>query len=182
MKFLPADIILDINERHDPYSVIKRWVLGNPFEHVRMFYGSGIASTEIPLFYESVGRGVILTQAHDFIGKKVAVMRLDVGYQEAIPDIIGNAFHIATQIQSKYDYMCVPGIIIPRLICEKLGIPLPLKYQRNPLMVCSEAVAEPFWRAGVPILPQDIVPLPGDFFTSPILHLVEYAPISKDWL
>jgi hypothetical protein len=39
-------------------------------------------------------------------------------------------------------------------------------------MICSEAVAEAFWRAGIDILPQDVIPLPGDFVESLILDPV----------
>jgi hypothetical protein len=121
-----------------------------------------------PVFYESVGRGVIFTDVRHSFDQKVVVMGidpdiLDFDLNNLRGQILQNAWDIATDAQSKYDYLSIPGFVILRLICEKLGIPLPLKYQRNGYMICSEAVAEPFWRASLNVVPLDIEPLPGDF-------------------
>lgn len=175
-KLQPTDILVDVNESTAIKSVIERWALGNPYTHVRMYFGHGEATMNPPItpmfrfihpmFYESVGRGVIFTDVRDSFGRKVEVMRLSediIDYPVLVDRVLNSAWKIATDDQSKYDYMCIPNYIVIRLICEKLHIPLPLKYHRNPYMICSEAVAEVFWRSGIDVLPQSVLPLPGDF-------------------
>lgn len=180
MKLQPADVVISYNDKNDPFSIIKCWALGNRFDHVRMFFGEGY--NKEPVFYESVGRGVILTSAYDCIGQKVVVMRLDTAYQSLLNSIIKEAWEIVTDEQSYYDYACYVNFIIPRLICTKLGIPIPIKYHRDPYMVCSEAVAEPFWRVNLEVLSKNIVPLPGDFFyLVNFMHFVCFAPIEESW-
>lgn len=179
MKLQPADIVVDINISMDPSSIIRRWALGNPYTHVRMFIGSEHGS---PFFYESVGRGVIMTNAHKALGKRVVVMRLEPRWFRLIDKVVREAWEISLDPQAVYDYQCIMRFIIPRLIFEKLGLPLPLKYHRDPFMVCSEAVAEPFWRTGIPVLKKEHVPLPGDFVLfSTILNEVIEGPIEESW-
>jgi len=73
--------------------------------------------------------------------------------------------------------------ILPRLICEKLGLPVPLKWHRDPSHVCSEAVYEVFYRAHmVDILPRTPVPMPGDFVTSLLLEEVHRGKLSEEWV
>ena len=164
MKLEDADVLVDVNTSKDLFHRIKRWFLGNPFTHVRMFYGRKRPhSLGEPVFYESRDRGVIFTKARDFLGQKVIVMRLRPDYASYKTAILQAAWEIATDPHSHYDYLSVPGFLIPRLIFEKLHLPLPLKYQRNPYMVCSEAVAEVFWRSDLNVVPQDVEPLPVDF-------------------
>jgi len=167
MNLEPGDILVDISEKKDLWHIIERWALGSPYTHVRMFYGAlPKAGTPKPVFYESKGRGVIFTSAAESYGQKMVVMRLRESYQALVPDILGKAWEIATDERSFYDYLSVPGFILPRLIFEKLHLPLPLKYHRNPYMICSEAVAEPFWRVNLELVPRDVEPLPGDFATA----------------
>lgn len=175
LRLTPTDILVDVNESRALKHIIERWALGNPYTHVRMYFGDGSDSRSFlslkmpfPMFYESVGRGVIFTDVHHSFGQKVVVMGInpdiiDLGLNDTRDQVLSHAYDIATDPQSAYDYMSIPTFLIPRLICEKLGIPLPLKYQRNPIMVCSEAVAEPFWRAGLNVVSLDVEPLPGDF-------------------
>ncbi|GAJ10230.1 unnamed protein product, partial [marine sediment metagenome] len=87
--------------------------------------------------------------------------------------------------QAYYDYMCLVKYILPRLICEKLGLPMPLKYHRDPWHVCSEAIFEVFYRAKlVNILrPYCVPPLPGDFVTdSLLLEEVNRGKLSPEWV
>ena len=164
MKLEPSDVLVDVNTSKDLFHRIKRWLLGTPFTHVRLFYGRKLPhSLGEPVFYESRDRGVMFTRARDFLGQRMVVMRLRPDYAGFKPIIHKAAWEIATDPQSAYDYWSIPGFLIPRLIFEKLGLPLPLKYQRNPYMVCSEAVAEAFWRAGLNVVSQEVEPLPGDF-------------------
>ena len=182
MKLEPADVLVDVNTSKGLFSRIVRWFLGDPFTHVRMFYGRRLPnSLGEPVFYESLNRGVMFTKARGFLGKKVVVMRLRPEFQRYIPAIIEKAWGIATDPQSAYDYWSIPSFLIPRLIFEKLGLPLPLKYQRNPFMVCSEAVAEVFWRAGLNVVPQDVEPLPGDFVLAlDYFQYLEVIDLSED--
>jgi len=183
MKLEPVDILVDVNEKKDLYSQVERWALGNPYIHVRMFYGKPYPSMP-PLFYESIPtRGVTFTNVYDSLGQMVVVMRLRPEYDSFKQLILHNALEIATDPQSKYDFECVPGYILLRLICGKLGIPLPLRYHRNEFMVCSEACAEPFWRSGLEVLSQDVVPLPGDFVCALVyFQYIATGPIAEDWV
>jgi hypothetical protein len=63
---------------------------------------------------------------------------------------------------------------------EKFGIPMPSKYVRDQQMICSEAVAETFWRAGFLVLPQNVIPLPPDFLESSLLERVFEGKILED--
>ncbi len=181
-KLQPVDVLVWINEEQDLYSRLMRWGLGGPYTHVMMFYGSPYPDMP-PLFYESIpARGATLTNVYDYVGQKVVVMRLRPDYDQFKPLVLHEALEIAIDPQSKYDFDCVPGYILPRLICQKLGIPLPLKYQRDSFMVCSEAVAEVFWRANLQVLPQDVVPLPGDFiYALTYFNYLGIGPITVDW-
>ncbi|GAH70976.1 unnamed protein product, partial [marine sediment metagenome] len=68
------------------------------------------------------------------------------------------------------------------VILEKLHLRILLKYQRDERMICSEAVLEVFLRAKVPVLPKDVVPLPGSFVESDLLIEVGQGVLSQDWL
>jgi len=181
-KLMPGDIVVDINDKTDLYSKLVRWALGGPYTHVWMFYGALVPSMP-PLFYECMPtRGATFTNVFDYLEQKVVVMRLRPEYQSYMPAVLNQAFRIATDSKAKYDFACVPDYILSRLICTKLGIPLPVKYQRDPFMICSEGVAEAFWRANLQVLPQDVVPLPGDFvYQLTYFDYVGTGPIAADW-
>jgi hypothetical protein len=183
-KLQPVDVCVDVNEDKDPYHVLERWALGNPYTHVRIYFGqlTFLGRPSGPLFYESRSRGVILTGCRQFIGQKMVVMRLKPQYNFYLDSIREQMFEIATDEQSFYDYLCIPTMALPRLLCEKLGIPLPLKYQRNPWMNCSEAGAEPFWQVNLEVLDSGVLPLPGDFVTSPLLDKVNVGELDLSWL
>ncbi|MBA7667154.1 hypothetical protein ES703_75239 [subsurface metagenome] len=178
-KLEPADILVNINDRSDPYSLIKRWAVG-PYEHVFMYLGKiGILVNRwqrrilrFPMLFESNGRGVVIQSLSNRYGQKVVVMRLKSEYdQRRIPRVLEEAVKLASDSQSYYDYLCIVKYILPRLICEKLSLPMPLKYHRDPWHVCSETQFEVFYRAKlVDILPSYCVPpLPGDFVTDSLL-------------
>ncbi|GAH83609.1 unnamed protein product, partial [marine sediment metagenome] len=61
--------------------------------------------------------------------------------------------------------------VLPRLICEKLGLPMPLSWHRDDRQICSEAVYEVFHRAELVdiLLSYCTPPLPGDFVTDSVL-------------
>jgi len=193
----PADIILSLNTRGDLFSRVKRWAIGL-FDHIFMYMGElGVIKEgysgellNVPMLFESDGRGVVLGSLSSRYGEQVVVMRITelrlkprsrgidkAFHMEHISKLLQEAIKLASDRQAYYDYFCVVHSIIPRIIYEKLGIPLELipgwlRYQRDPYQICSEAILEISTRAGIPFLRDDIVPLPGDFFDSPVLKPV----------
>ena len=176
-KLEPVDILIKINEGEDPYSIVKRWALGNPYEHALMYLGNvGIVVSRrqhkiirFPMLFESNGQGVVIQSLSNRYGQKVVVLRLKTEHdRRRIPSVLLQAIELASP-GHYYDYLCVVKYAIPRLICEKLGLPMPLAWHRNEFQICSEAVWEVFYRAGIKLLPSDIVPLPGDFVTDSVL-------------
>lgn len=191
-KLEPADILVNVNQRRDPLSIVKRWTAG-PYEHVflylgmlRLFTGRGQSHViRVPMLFESIGRGVVLRSLSERYGQKVVAMRLISEHdRRRIPHALVEAIELASAPESYYDYLCILRFILPRLICEKLGLPTPLSWHRDPWQVCSEAVFEVFYRAKVvDILPNNIVPLPGDFVTdSPLLEEVWRGKLSEQVL
>jgi len=173
-KLEPCDILVQVNNRNDPFSKVKRWLAG-PYEHVFPYLGAidfaplDKPPLRVPMLFESYGRGAALRSLSERYGQEVVVLRL-ISEQDKIPRVLEEAIKLAGDPQAYYDYLCIVRFAIPRLICEKLGIPMPLKYQRNPAMICSEACAEVFIRGGIPdLLFLEGVPLPGDFVSDSLL-------------
>jgi len=177
-KLEPGDILVNVSDRNDPFSVIKRWAVG-PYSHVFLYMGLlGLFSSRaqrriirVPMLFESNGRGVVLRNLSSRYGEKVAVMRLKSEYdRRRIPRVLIEAIELASDFQSYYDYLGIVRWVLPRIICEKLGLPMPLSWHRDERQICSEAVFEVFYRAKlVDILPSNVVPLPGDFVTDSVL-------------
>jgi hypothetical protein len=175
MQLEPCDVLIDVNDRKDPFSVIRRWVSG-PYDHAALYLGR---FSDAPLLYESDGKGLHILSITVRYGKRVVLLRPKILESERIT-IIDAALEIASDPKSYFDYFCIVTSVIPRLLVEKFCLPLPLKYHRNNLMICSEAVAETFWRNELDIIPKDIVPLPADFLDSPILDYVGEGILGKD--
>ena len=186
-KLEPGDILVTVNHRKDPFSRVKRWVAG-PFEHVFMSLGKVrvITSPEqhqtlrFPLLFESNGRGAVIQALSNRYGQEVVILRLREEYRQGIPKVLKEAVKLASDKRGRYDYWCIVSFIIPRLLAQKLHLPLPSKYARDPFMVCSEAVMEVFLRARVEVLPSSIVPLPGDFVDSPLLWFTWTGVLSEE--
>ncbi|MBA7693628.1 hypothetical protein ES703_102216 [subsurface metagenome] len=188
-----GDILVNVNRRHDPLSSIKRWAAG-PYEHIFMYMGKvGLYLNRrqprlirIPMLFESDGDGVILESLSSRYGQEVVVLRLKSELdRRRIPRVLEEGVKLAEDPQAKYDYMCIVKYIIPRLIFEKLRLPLAVKYHRDPLKVCSEAVWEVFDRARLVdiLLPYCVPPMPGDFITdSPLLELAWEGKLSEGLL
>ena len=173
-----ADILVDVNTRLDPFSVLKRKLMG-PYDHVFVYLGQmNVAAGKVirhPLLCESNGRGVVLQSLSNRYGQEVVVMRLSSeADRQQIPLVIEQALMLASDPQAYYDYQCIVEYVLPQLVCEKLQLPIPLKYQRNRAMICSEAAAEVFWRASIEVVPKAVVPLPGSF-------VVESAHLFEAW-
>lgn len=191
-KLEPADIGVNVIMGNDPYSRVKIWALGSPYSHVFMYLGKvGLLAARrqdriirIPMLFESIGRGVLLRSLSERYGEEVVVMRLVSEHdRRRIGRVLEEAVKLASDESARYDYLCIVEYILPRLICEKLGLPMPLKYHRDPWHVCSEAVEAVFHRSGlIDILPSYCVPpLPGDFITdSPLLEKAWRGSLSEE--
>ena len=167
----PSDILVNVNNRNDPFSKVKRWLVG-PYEHVFVYLGAidfaplDKPPLRVPILFESSGRGVVLQSLSNRYGQEVVVLRLKAeADRKRIPRVLEEAIKLASDPQSYYDYLCIVRFVLPRLIFEKLGLPMPLKYQKDPWHICSEAVSEVFIRGGLDLLYLEDVPLPSDFVT-----------------
>ena len=187
-KLQPADILVNVNSEKDLLSRLKRWAIG-PYSHVFLYMGKVSLLTDwgleriikVPMLFESIGRGVCLRSLSERYGEQVVVMRLKLyENRRQIPAVITQAIKLASDLQAYYDYSVIAWHIIPRIFFEKLHLSIPLKYQRDEKQICSEAVAEVFWRTEMNILPQDIAPLPGDFVESSLLEQVWYGKLSSE--
>jgi len=178
------DFLVNVNRGEDAFSIVKRWAVGE-YSHIFAYLplelpiGGGLVH---PFLYESSGRGVVIQSLSNRYGQEVVVVRLKPEFLDRIPLIIEEAIRLASDPQARYDYMCIPLNIFPRVFHDKFGMPIPVKYQRNEQMVCSEACAEPCWRAEVPVLPKGVVPLPGDFVASRILVRANQGILSAAWV
>ncbi len=193
-KLEPVDILVTVNQRQDPISTVKRWLIG-PYDHVLMYMGrlglsrSGYSSsylTNVPFLFESNGRGVVLQSLSNRYGQEVVVMRLKSEHdKKRIPHVLDEAIELASKPQSYYDYLCIIKFVLPRIIFEKLRLPMPLSWHRDERQICSEACFEVFYRAKlVDILrPYCTPPLPGDFVTdSPLLEEAQRGILSDEWV
>lgn len=175
----PGDILVNVNARNGPFSSLKRWAVG-PYEHVFMYFGHvGILVRRhqrkllrFPMIFESDGDGVVVESVRTRFNQEVVVLRLKSEFdRQRIPRVLEEAVKLATDPQSYYDYLCIIRFVLPRIILEKLRLPMPLRWHRDARQICSEAVYEVFYRAKlVDILPPYCTPpLPGDFVTDSIL-------------
>jgi len=189
-KLQPGDLLVNVNRGFDPWSVIRRWAVGR-YSHCFKYMGVlrlgatryKACAGRIPMIFESYGRGASLRMLSERYGQEVVVLRLKPQYRRRIPKVLREAIKLASDPQAHYDYFCIVKYIIPRIIWEKLHLPLdkmPLAWQRDPRQVCSEALLEIFLRAKVPVLPDDIVPLPGDFVESHLFDAVQWAKLSEE--
>jgi len=188
-KLIPGDILVNVNGSNAPISVIKRWALGSEYNHCFLYLGKvriivdprQNMTLRFPLLFESNGRGVVIQALSNRYGQEVVVMRLKPEYQGKIPRVLKEAVKLASDERARYDYTIISLHIIPKLILEKLHLPIPLRYNRDKLMICSEAVMESFIRAKlVDILPKRVVPLPGDFIDSPFLEKLWAGSLSEE--
>lgn len=178
-KVEPCDVFLHAIEGDSLFSKLERWAVGD-FNHVSMFIGE--AFDGIPFLVESDGRGVVIQNLQQKTGQLVLVMRPQLGAAEK-KIIIGEAIKLASDDHAYYDYLAIIRSCVPRVLKEKFPfLPIPSVYVRDQMMICSEAIAEIFWRSGFDILPKDIVPLPDDFKGSPPLISVVWGRIMEDIL
>ena len=175
-KLESADLILFVNNRTDLFSKIKREAIGR-YEHIAMYVDK---FHDIPMLYESDGRGVVLQNLTHQYGRPVVIMRPDIP-SDIKRKIIKTAFDIASDDKSYYDYFAIVKSAVPRILKEKIPfLPIPSQYVRDTMMICSEATAEPYWRNGLDVLPQNIVPLPGDYADSLMLTCAYEGLLGSD--
>ena len=192
LKLQPCDILVNVNDRGDPWSKVKRWGIG-PYEHISLYLGRmGLfvyrkqpRILRVPMIFESVpAQGVCLRQLSERYGEKVVVMRLKSEHdRKRIPNVLLAAIDLASDDSAQYDFICIPLHIIPRILNEKFGMPVPVKYHHNEWHVCSEGVQVVFIRGRLyEILgPLCVPPLPGDFVTdSPLLVEVGVVSLSEE--
>lgn len=170
------DILVPVNDKRDPYHVFKGWLLG-PYDHVAIYLGHlGNESYPaiFPSVFESIGRGVMIRDlrswgdgVHVVVLRIPLIARLDEGLDR---DIMAEAVRLASMTSAFYDYPAVIRWAIPRLILQKLHIPIPHTWRRDGRYICSEAVDQVLEAAGLDVLPDTEIPLPGDFVESPLLY------------
>ena len=192
-KLQQCDVVVNVNDRDDCLSRIKRWGVG-PYSHVFLYLGQvGLYAyhkqphlLRVPMLFESSGRGVCLRQLSERYGEKAVVMRLISEHdRRRIPYVLSAAIDLASDESARYDFICIPLNIIPRVFHEKFGMPIAVKYHRNEWHVCSEAVNEVFIRGRLPDIlgPLCTPPLPGDFVVdSPLLDEVYRGILSPEWV
>lgn len=172
-----GDVFLFVNEDKGWTADISRWGIGR-YGHVALF--TGPAFTNVPFLFESTGRGCAFHSLYHHYKELVLVMRPQISLFSQL-QIIGEAIDLSNDPEAYYDYFTIAKSCIPRVLKTKFPwLPIPLKYHRDPMMICSEAVAECFWRAGIEVLPKDIAPLPGDFAESLILDPVHEGRLLQD--
>jgi hypothetical protein len=139
-----------------------------PYGHVAIYLGKlGTSRTPeiFPAVFESVGRGVLIRDLlPSWIGKHVVVMRLSEENIALYGDgIFFKAIEMASAYGSYYDYPAIIRWAIPRVIMQKLHLPIPQTWKRDERHICSEAVYSCIEKAGLDILPDTEIPLPEDF-------------------
>lgn len=172
MKLQAGDILVEVNSSNNPYQIAKRWLIG-PYSHVFTYLGElTIKSYRVPMIVESVGRGVCLRSLSQRYGKEVVVMRpLWLNEKEEIKKIIRESIKLASKESAFYDYLAVVKWVIPQAILSKLHLDrlIPLRWQRDSLMICSEAIYDIYSNAGIIncwSFPENKIPMPGDFVES----------------
>lgn len=175
----PCDVFLHIVEGDSLLSKLERWAVGN-FNHVSMFIGPAFGN--VPFLVESDGRGAVIQSLQHKTGQLVLVMRPGIATADK-GLLITQAIKLASDDNAYYDYLAIVRSCIPRVLWEKFPfLPIPPRYIRDQMMICSEAIAEIFWRSGFDVLPKNIVPLPADFLHSLLLSPVAEGRIMEDIL
>jgi len=184
-KLQPCDVLLFYNEYTDVWNKIYRWGLESPYTHVLMYLGQWAISrpstgseVTIPMIYESVGRGVITRPPFSYVGDKMMILRPYINDTQR-EQIVNNALDIAFALNSYYDYLTFGNLAVI-LALQKLHLHIPLAYQRNSSMICTECVAEPFWRAGLYPVSPNRAPIPSDFLNWPDCEKVGLLTVSPE--
>ena len=175
-KLEPCDVLLFRVEGDGILERLEREFVGG-FSHAALYLGEALRDYFI---FESNMRGASMVSLKSEKGRLVEVMRPEISFAQK-KLVISKAIELASEETSFYDYPVIFLSCIPRVLKMKFPfLPIPVKYCRDMLVMCAEGVAECYWRAFIPILPTNVVPLPVDFRTSPILKSVYEGRIMED--
>jgi len=177
-KLEPCDVFLHEIEGNSLWARMQRWAVGD-YGHVSMYIGRSLFNT--PFIFESDGRGAGIESLQYKHGQMVIVMRPKINEEKKI-EVVSRAIELASDDQAYYDYLAIIRSCIPRVLSEKLHLPIPDDYRRDAMVICSEVIAEVFWRADLDILPETTVPLPDDFADSLFLKPVARGRLMEDIL
>jgi len=176
MYLSSLDILVAMNDRNDLFSRFKRWLMG-PYDHVGLYLGMMGTVTNpavFPAVFESVGRGILIRDLRSWNGRKVVQVRiLEVYTGEFYQAIFARAIQMASDYGSHYDFPAIIRWAIPRIILQKLRIPIPQTWKRDERHICSEAVYSVLEDSGIDVLIDTQVPLPGDFVDCSELYEVD---------
>lgn len=154
MKLQPCDVLVEYDG--DGKNLF-RWVLGNRRTHVTMYAGSGKIA-------ESISTGPQYTNADSKYGWRMTVVRFPLTESEATT-VLAEAINIINKEKAPYGWSDLPGEAQHLLVRKFLGIDVSYFYIRDKMYICSEFVAECFWRAKVKGFPLTTSkrPLPEHF-------------------
>ena len=175
-KLQPCDILLFKVEGEGVLPWLEREFVGG-YSHVSMYLGPAFGDYfEI----ESNLRGASLVSLSSEKGRLVKVMRPTITAAQK-EMVISNAIKLTSTERAFYDYPVIVMSCVPSVLKMKLPwLPIPVSYCRDIWVICSEVIAECYWRAYIIILPKDVVPLPVDFLTSSILVEVFEGKVYED--
>lgn len=183
LDFDSLDILITVNTKQDLFSKFKRWLMG-PYDHVGVYLGPmGISEVPelFPAVFESVGRGILIRDMRSWRGTTVVQMQLSASdLAEHERDILIGAIAMASEYGAYYDYPAIIKWAIPRIIMQKLKIPIPQTWKRDERHICSEAVYTLYDAAGVSFFPDTQIPLPEDFVKSPELFEADRGILKFD--
>ena len=159
------DILVFVNDGRDLGSRIRRLLMGS-YNHVAIYVGPvySVAPGDHYLF-EATGRGTLMRPMATASGRVRVIRYMDwlPGQRELVE---ADAIDLASSAVAEYDYLALVLNAAPRVLHQRFGLRVNvLRYFRDKWLICSEAVAEVFWRAGAVVIPYmpNRVPLPSDF-------------------
>ena len=176
MKLEPGDILVNVNTRQDLKSKIMRAASGE-YEHVFIYVGKVFNS---PFLFESSTRGVCYKALSSRYGQCVEVLRPQLTKEDK-EEVIKTSIEIGSLDTSSYDYKDIFIYAIPRILYRKfpsLQEHFPM-YVNDKQFICSEAVAECFYRNGYEIVPSNVIPLPEDFVYSDMVDKLGRISLSE---
>ena len=160
MILQPADIILDYNDRSSFTDIVAKWGLNSPYTHSSLYLGASSQTNFVPAVLEALADGAHCRPISGKKGQRVAVIHVPWLTPMQRARVVVEA--LALDGSHAYDYDDLLSVAINCLLNRGL-LKLHLPYRRDVRFICSECTAEPFWRAGIMILPMDREPLPPDF-------------------
>lgn len=160
----PGDVIVFEVEVRSVFTAIERLLVR--WGHASIWVGNGDV-------VESTGRGALRVGLRDhYAGRPVAIMRHGIPWKAQAAAF--QAVKYSRDPKAKYDYVDYLRAVVPRVVCQKMGVRLWRLWRRNNRYVCSELVLQCFQEVGVDLgcTPLGQIALPGDFVNSPALTCV----------